>query len=247
MHEADIERRAHEAAKEAISARLEAAVADVTPATAARLLRDAHAEWQAIGPVPRAHEGRVEKRFHAAVAQVQHQVDQARRAAGLAQAGILRDKLRLVQELEQALVDGPAEHADWDARWSGLAPLDAELERTLRTRFDAALRALQGSDAERAGYARLLDDNRDPLLHELLRMEIGHGIDSGAEFARERLKLQVEVLQSSLKSGHTAGRGVDQAGSAVQLRALVALPASFDARTASRLEQLALRLAREGK
>lgn len=254
MHEADIERRAHEAAKEAISARLEAAAADVTPAAAAKLLRDAHAEWQAIGPVPRAHEARVEKRFHAAVALVQQQVDQARRAAGLAQAGMLRDKLRLVQELEQAVADAgtsasapPA--ADWEARWSALSALDAELERTLRTRFDAALRALQGDAAARAGYARMLDDNRATLLHELLRMEIGAGIDSGAEFARERLKLQVEVLQSSLKSGHAngrAGQGTGQ-GPAAQLRALVALPALIDARTASRIEQLAVRLVREGK
>jgi hypothetical protein len=41
MHEADIERRAHEAAKEAISARLEAAAPDLTPAAAAKLLREA--------------------------------------------------------------------------------------------------------------------------------------------------------------------------------------------------------------
>jgi hypothetical protein len=249
MHEADIERRAHEAAKEAISVRLEAAAADVTPATAAKLLRDAAAEWQAIGPVPRAHESRVEKRYHAAIAQVQHHADAMRRAAGLAQAGQLRDKLRLVQELEQAVAapDGP-DGADWEARWSALAPLDGELEQLLRTRFDAALRALaEGRD----GYARLLERNRDTLLHDLLRAEIRAGIDSGPEFARDRLKLQVEVLQSSLKSGQKSGHkdgGKDGHGAnAAQLRELAAFPALADARTASRIEQLFMRLAREGK
>jgi hypothetical protein len=246
MHEADIERRAHEAAKEAISARLEAAAAGVTPATVGKLLREAQAEWQAIGPVPRAHEARVEKRYHAAVALVQQHADQARRAAGVAQAGMLRDKLRLVQELEQAVAVGGAGDVDWDARWSALPPLDADMERTLRTRFDAALAALRGSPDDRAAYARTLEENRAKLLHELLRQEIGAGIDSGPEFARERLKLQVEVLQSSLKSGQGAGRGA-QGGATAQLRDLCALPALADARTASRIEQLALRVAKEGK
>ncbi|QNA89569.1 DUF349 domain-containing protein [Massilia sp. Dwa41.01b] len=59
-HAADNERRAHETAKEAISARLEAAAPDATPASAGKLLREAAAEWQAIGPVPRAHEARRE-------------------------------------------------------------------------------------------------------------------------------------------------------------------------------------------
>jgi hypothetical protein len=254
MHEADIERRAHEAAKEAISARLEAAAPGVTPATAGKLLRDAAAEWQAIGPVPRAHEARVEKRYHAAVAQVQHHADLAKRAAGLAQAGQLRDKLRLVQELEQRIVtpDEAAPDTDWEARWNALPALDAELERTLRGRFEAAQASLANQDEGREAYAQLLERNRDKLLHELLRAEIRVGIDSGPEFARERLKLQVEVLQSSLKSGHKGSQGSQGAGNAggassAQLRELCALPALIDTRTASRIEQLFMRLAREGK
>jgi len=242
MHEADIERRAHEAAKEAISARLEAAAPEATPATMGKLLREAQAEWQAIGPVPRAHEARVEKRYHAAVALVQQHADQVRRAAGVAQANQLRDKLRLVQELEQSVADaGEGDGVDWEARWSALPVLDAELERTLRGRFDAAVRALSEG---RAAYAKLLESNRGILLHDLLRMEIGAGIDSGPEFARERLKLQVEVLQSSLKSGQKNG---NPATPGAQLRALLALPALADARTVSRIEQLSMRLAKEGK
>jgi len=245
MHEADIERRAHEAAKEAISARLEAAAPEATPATMGKLLREAQAEWQAIGPVPRAHEARVEKRYHAAVALVQQHADQVRRAAGMAQASQLRDKLRLVQELEAVVAGGEGGGeggaSDWEARWSALPALDAELDRTLRTRFDAAVQALA---AGRAAYAQLLERNREILLHDLLRMEIGAGIDSGPEFARERLKLQVEVLQSSLKSGQKNGNA---ATPAAQLRTLLALPALLEARTASRIEQLSMRLAKEGK
>jgi hypothetical protein len=183
--------------------------------------------------------------FERSLQHVQQHVDQARRAAGVAQAGLLRDKLRLVQEVEDAVASAAAFDTDWEARWTALPALDAEMERVLRTRFDAALAALLGSPEAKAAYARELEDNRVTLLHDLLRLEIGAGIDSGPEFARERLKLQVEVLQSSLKSGHGA-RGA-QDGVAARLRDLCALPAFVDARTASRIEQLALRLAREGK
>jgi hypothetical protein len=240
-HAADAERRSHEQAKEDICARLEAAAPEATPAAAGKLLREAAAEWHAAGPVPRAHEARIEKRYHAAVALVQHHADLARRAAGQALANVVRDKLHLVQELEAAVAN-PADDAaaarDWPARWTALPAADAAYEQVLAARFDAALAALaSGRDA----YAHLLEQNRAQLLHDVLRLEIAAGIDSGAEFARERLKLQVEVLQSQLKSGHKP------AGHATELRQLCALPALADARTVSRIEHLLMRMAREGK
>ncbi|MEW6762697.1 MAG: DUF349 domain-containing protein [Pseudomonadota bacterium] len=239
-HALDAERRSHEAAKEALCVRLEAAAPDATPASAGKLLRDAAAEWHAIGPVPRAHEARIEKRYHAAIAAVQHHADVARRAAGMALAGAVRDKLRLIQALETALVnpDAHTNPADWHARWEALLPLEGGYEAVLRGRFDAALAAL---DNGREAYARQLEANREQLLHELLRLEIAAGIDSGAEFARERLKLQVEVLQSSLKSGQKPG--TQTAG----LRELLGLPALADARTETRIEQLLLRHAKDGR
>jgi len=249
-HAADAERRAHEAAKEALCARLEAAAPDATAATAGKLLREAAAEWAAIGPVPRAHEARVEKRYHAAVAAVQHHADVARRAAGLVLAGAVRDKLRLIQALEAAIVtpDAQTNPSDWRGRWESLLPLEGGYEPVLHARFEAALQALEG---DRKGYARQLEANRERLLHDLLRLEIAAGIDSGAEFARERLKLQVEVLQNSLKSGqrsgHGAGQGAGQGAASGGLHELLALPALADARTEMRIEQLLTRYAKDGR
>lgn len=239
-HAADAERKTHEAAKDAISARLEAAAPEATAASASKLLRDAAAEWQAIGPVPRAHEARVDKRYHEAIAKVQHHADLSRRAAGLALAGALRDKLRACQELEDSIAQTGQEisAADWRARWAALLPAGPDYDPVLHARFEAALSAL---DADRDGYARLLEANRPTLLAELLRQEVAAGIDSGAEFARDRLKLQVEALQSTLKAGQKPA----QRQSA--LHALCALPALADERTAHRIEQLLMRTAREGK
>lgn len=241
-HAADSERRTHEAAKEALCARLEAAAGDATPSNVARMLREAAAEWQAIGPVPRAHEARIEGRYQAAVAQVQAQVAQVRRAADTVLAGVVRDKLRLIQALETAIADpdsnaGTHTQGDgWRARWAALAPVDGGYEPILQKRFDAALAALEG---DRAAYARQLQENRPRLLNDLLRLEIAAGIDSGAEFARDRLRLQVEVLQSSLKSGQKPG------GNTAELRALLALPALADVRTETRIECLMLRQPKE--
>ena len=233
-HAADSERREHETAKEALCARLEAAALDAKPANVGKLLREAAAEWQAIGPVPRAHEARIDKRYHAAIASVQHHADAARRAQDTVLAGAVRDKLRLVQALETALAnpDAATQAADWRARWDALLPLDGGYEPILQARFEAALAALEG---DRAGYVQQLDANRERLLAELLRLEIAAGIDSGAEFARERLRLQVEVLQSSLKSGQKPG------SQTAELRALLALPALLDVRTETRIEHLLLR------
>ena len=239
-HAQDAGRREHEAARIAICEQLETGALEATPASAAKLLRDAASAWQAAGPVPRAHEARIEQRYQAAIATVHHHVDEVRRAVGAAQASALRDKLRLCMDAERAVMtSGEASNVDWQARWSALPTLDSVPERALKGRFDAAVAALTGDDAARAAHGALLEANRATLLQDLLRQEIAAGIDSGAEFARERLKLQVDVLQSSLKSGQ---KPVAQAA---QLQALLALPTAADDRTVTRIEQLLMRQARE--
>ena len=234
-HAADAERRTHQDAKEAISARLEAAADGIEPGAAGKLLREAAAQWHAIGPVPRATEARVDKRYHAAVASVQHHADIARRNAGLAQANALREKLRLCQALESALAQGmDIEPGQWSTRWDGMARLDPDYEKALEARLRAALDA--AAPGTRAAYVRALEQNRDQLLHDILRLEIATGVDSGPEFARERLKLQVEVLQSSLKSGQKPPT------QPAQFLQLCTMPALADARTSSRIEQLFARI-----
>jgi hypothetical protein len=133
-------------------------------------------------------------------------------------------------------VGGLTDAAGWQARWAALPPLGGEYERALQGRFNAALAALDAADGKRSAYAEQLERNRAKLLDEVLRLEIVAGVDSGAEFARERLKMQVEVLQSSLKSGQKP-----QTASAAYLQ-LCAMPALADARTTSRIEQLFRRI-----
>ena len=242
-HAADSERKGHLHAREAICAGLEAAAFDgddkAQLAAIAAALRDAASAWHGAGAVPRAAEAKITQRYQAAVAAVQAQADVIKRRAGAAQANALRDKLRLCQALEVTLgrddgaPDAAADAADWNGRWQALPALAAEYERALHGRFKAALGALDG---QRGSYAAQLEANRARLLDEVLRLEIVAGVDSGAEFARERLKMQVEVLQSSLKSGQ---KPLTQAAQYLQL---CAMPALADDRTASRIEQLFRRI-----
>ncbi|MBP1203628.1 hypothetical protein JOD97_001642 [Duganella sp. 1411] len=240
-HAADHERKAHLHAREAICKELETATFSgddkAQLAAIAKALRDAAAAWNASGTVPRAAEAKIAQRYQSAVAAVQGQADAIKRRAGAAQANALRDKLRLCQALESAISGAAgAENTDaagWQARWAALPPLAPEYERALHGRFTAGLAALDGN---RAAYAEQLERNRARLLDEVLRLEIVAGVDSGAEFARERLKMQVEVLQSSLKSGQ---KPLTAAAAYLQL---CAMPALADARTASRIEQLFRRI-----
>ena len=248
-HAADHERKSHLHVREAICAGLEAFTAEgddkARQAAIGKALRDAATAWHASGAVPRAAEGRIETRYRAAVARLQGEADAIRKRAGAAQANALRDKLRLVQALENAVAaPGPVDAEDWNARWAALPPLPADYERTLQARFNAALQAAAADAAPRGAYAGTLETNRSRLLADVLRLEIVAGIDSGAEFARDRLKMQVEVLQDSLKSGQKAGNGGAQAA---PFLALAAMPALVDERTASRIETLLRRSGAEGR
>jgi hypothetical protein len=238
-HAADHERKAHLHAREAICKELEEATFSgddkAQLAAIAKALKDAATAWHATGTVPRAAEPRINQRYHNAVGKVQAQADAIKKRAGAAQANALRDKLRLCQSLENAIgSNGDAiDVAEWQAKWAALPSLGNDYERALQGRFNAALSA---TDGKRSAYAQELERNRAKLLDEVLRLEIVAGVDSGAEFARDRLKMQVEVLQSSLKSGQKP-----QSATQAYLQ-LCAMPALADARTASRIEQLFRRI-----
>lgn len=225
---ADAERRQNLDAKEALCAVLEAVV-DTAETAIKTALREGRDGWSRIGQVPRATEGQIEARYKSAVTALQARLDAAKRAAAAAEHDALRAKLQLCRQLEQALADCMAPESGTEQNWQTLPLLAADTERAMRERFDAALKALQANDRQ---YASVLERNRATLAHALLRCEMMAGIDSPAELSRERLQLQVEVLQSSLKAGQKPV--ADDA----QLLRLLRLPALVDAQTCARIDRL---------
>ena len=229
---ADADRRQHLQAKEALCATLEA-IGDMPDAALSTSLREVKNAWNSIGPVPRASENQIEARFGSAVAAAQSRLDAVRRTALEAERDAVRDKLRLCQAAEAAIADVQAPEATvqatWRTAWQTLPVLPKNLEQAVCSRFDAALTALERCDRL---YAEMLENNRGILSQELLRAEIVSGIDSPSELSRERLQLQVEVLQASLKAGQKA------LTHETQLLRVLALPAHIDDRIANRIERV---------
>jgi DNA repair protein SbcC/Rad50 len=198
-----------------------------------QLLARSEAAWAGIGAVPRAQEAPLEQRRQAALAALRATLEQAKRAAGAAACDSLRGKLALCQELEQQLVTGSSfsaqERQQAHARWQALPALADAWEQALRGRFDALWVAVDGAGAE---YALQLEQNQPQLLQALLQLEILNGVDSPAEWSRQRLQLQVEVLAAKLKRGDAAE------SSQAQLVALCALPALTDHDASQRCARL---------
>jgi hypothetical protein len=228
---ADAERKQHLAEKEALCAALEAATGESAGAIG-KLMRETRERWGKAGYVPRAQESRIEARFAAANAALSKRLDQIKREAAQAEQGALQEKMRLCQVVEQALADGKDASPVAAEQWQAVPALSGETERVLKKRFDAGLAALEKKDA---AYAAQLEKNRAVLLQNLLRFEIVAGLDSPPELSRERLQMQVAVLQSTLKNGATNNRQD-------ALLDLCRLPALADEAAAKRLHVLLGRL-----
>ncbi|MBV8633966.1 MAG: DUF349 domain-containing protein [Burkholderiaceae bacterium] len=228
---ADAERKEHLAAKEALCAALEAATGE-TAGAIGKLLRETRERWAKAGHVPRAQEQRIEARYAAAVGALNKRLDQIKREAAQAEQGALQEKMRLCLAVEQALAEGKEDAPATAEQWQAVPALSGETERILKKRFDSGLAALQKKDA---GYAAQLEKNRATLLQNLLRFEIVAGLDSPPELSRERLQMQVAVLQSTLKNGASGNRQE-------ALLELCRLPALADAAAAKRLNTLLGRL-----
>ncbi|AIY40679.1 hypothetical protein LT85_1521 [Collimonas arenae] len=220
---ADAERRDNLRLREEQCAALEAALTQ-PEAGLAKILQQAQQDWTRGGQVPRTAQAQIDARFQAAVMAAQAVLDQSRRQAALAQADALRAKLVLCQKAEASIVSGEAGGLGAED-WQALPALAPAFEKALAARF---ARAVQNA----SGYAAALEAGRPLLAQELLRAEILAGGDSPAELSRERLQLQVEVLQASLKAG-AAAKNVDQ-----QLLHICGLSALMDDASLQRLLKL---------
>jgi len=229
---ADAERRKNFQAKELICAALEAAATSAGE-NGSKALREAKEAWTKVGAGPRATENQIDSRYKSAMSALEKELHTIKLAAIEAESNALRDKLRICREVEaavmQSLAADPRQMEKWRDAWQVLPKLPATFERAMRERLDVALIALEKGDAS---YADTLEKNRAVLLSTLLRCEILFSIDSPPECSRERLKLQVEVLQASLKAGQKS------LSPDAQLLQVCALPVNGDGNAMQRLERV---------
>jgi exonuclease SbcC len=190
--------------------------------------------------VPRAAEKAIEKRYRDAVATLQNLLqtaqDNAAAAARAAEASQIDERLAMCFALDAVLTQGAltVEEADaWRSRWQAvphLTPAARALEQVLTQRFEAVL-AGTAIDTASAGeaYLQYLQQERARFDDTLLEVEIALGLDSPPELSRQRMQLQVALLQSSMKAGAPVLSGRQQ------LARLCALPALADQATLTRV------------
>lgn len=234
----DAQRQMHLQEKESICAQLEqisGAGAAFDIAAAQTALQQARTAWARTGPAPRAAERAIEQRFRQAADTVQRLVqtaqEQAAAAALDAEAAQIDTRLAMCFALDAALAQGRAGAADvedWRARWQELPalPRASALEQVLARRFEGTLNAAShGAES----YAAQLERQREQFDDALLEAEVALGLESPPHLARQRMQLQVALLQSSLKAGAVAMSGRQH------LERLCALPALADQATLARI------------
>jgi exonuclease SbcC len=238
---ADAERNASLQEKTALCVSLEALAGDDPQegGNAARL-RDIRRAWEAAGPVPRAAQAALQARFDAALHAIDALADARQRALVQQRSIALTSRLQLCFTAEHQLATGApaAAAAALSAQWTGSPESTEPLAQPLQTRFIAAIAALTAADRT---YARLLEQNQPARDAQLLHLEVEYGIESPAQYTRERLALQVAGLQSAFRGGVS---GTSQASARVQLADLCSLPALTDSLAQRRFEQVVAALLR---
>ena len=216
---ADTERQANLDRKLALCAELEALLdsSQVSFHDLAQRFSAAAGKWHAIGALPRQLERSVEARYEALGKRLAKRRQQESKAAEQALLQGVRERSRMCECLETAVLENSLAEADRiglveDTRraWEALAPLDASQAPGLQQRFELAGRALAGESGARESLLDALPRNLARRLELCLQLEIAAGLESPAEFGEARLRLKVSRLADALshrQEGAVGGAG----------------------------------------
>lgn len=249
---ADTERKDNLRRKAALCELLEKAAADteLCDREGARVAREARADWDAVGQVPRAVMTALQARFNAAVRAVEARPAMLRQAALRRDCVVARQKLALCQQCENMLLardpirsamlgvtNATATVDALQTQWSAMPSLAGEAGTALTIRFETAMTALACDDST---HARVLEERQPERDAILLRLEVAAGIDTPAAFVRERLAMQVANLRSTFKDGIPVAPETGLA----ELAKLLAIPAFADPAAQLRMDRVFEALAR---
>ena len=234
--EADAQRKDNLAIKLGVCISLEEAIK--TPSiNLPQLLRQTAETWKNTASVPRAEEAATEQRYQTAVLAIkQYMQNISDRQREESKKRYLK-KISACQTLESGLANElNVEDAVQQANalmneLSNANGVASKLNSALQKRFDAARAAIENNDQS---YRNVVLKNVVNFDAALLQMEITSGIDSPPELSRDRLQMQVGVLQSSLKRGNDANSNSEL------LHRLLTMPVVLDAAKLQRLEKVFL-------
>ena len=236
--QADAQRQQQLLEREAFCAELETVVVQLEVAgmvPANERLKQAPLQWKSFGAVPKAAEAQIEQRFQTAVQSLSNRLQELQKQKKAAGKELFLRKLHLCVELEQTLASMGADLVESDRiraisdAWNQLNASLTKSHAPLVERFQNDIAALRRAEP---GFAERLKANQVEFDSTLLRLEIMCGVESPPELARERLQMQVEVLQQTMKLGSP-----DQIKSQL-FQSTVRQPVLLDAPRVARLEKL---------
>lgn len=165
-----------------------------------QIIDNASLAWRAVGHVPRAQEQAIEKEFQNQLLRLQERITQLQKQESQQQRQNIQSGLLICQKLDAELETDTLStdlRDKFAAEWQALALPASKLAKSMTRRFE---RVLNLPATEVAQYKRELQENIDQYDALCLHAEILLGIESTAVASQERLKKQVEVLQSALKN-----------------------------------------------
>ncbi len=179
---------------------------------------EAHAQWQAAGPLPKREMDRLERRYRAACGKFAKRLQAERQAQHQQARQCLYDKAELCQSLEwladrqlaagRDVVQLVAEREVLSRRFEALGEVQGAMGKGVAARYRRALVRLDRLAAENADLsalqAELVAEREDATQHRLelcLQLEIAAGIESPVDYRQARLAYQVALLAEQMKSG----------------------------------------------
>lgn len=176
----DDELRGHQAAREALIARLEAVPADVPAHDAKRTLAEVDQQWRQAGDAPRQEAARLDARYRAAREAVQQHLADAAKRQWQDTVDALLARHAACERREQHGAD-----AALDAEWAALPAVPAAWARALDARWTRG--AAPAADA--ATTDRLL-----------LQAEMALDIASPEAFQAARREMKLQAMKAALES-----------------------------------------------
>lgn len=195
-----------------------------------------------LGQIPRDSEAALEQRYQAATSLLKQRIANLEAQESRTGAEQLLQDLTLCQRLDNLLAadistdtlqqEKAAVEEQWKSDHAARKSKPSSMHVSLKNRFELTLQTLEGDSVARAVRVETMHKNLPKSDDLILHLEILLGVQSPETHSRERLKKQVEVLQTSLKSGN------EQEDKLALLAQILGLPVSLDSERQERLEKI---------
>lgn len=158
--------------------------------------------WEQLGQVPKPSVEKINKRYRDALQHAQKTLADIEVTEKLQLQNLLQKKSQLCARVEEFALSDKIAKSDAKLQkllenWKSLPALPTELEQTITERYRLATQALDKKGAQQK-LRDSLPKNLETLHALLLHLEILAGLDSPAEFAKQRMALQISRLSAAM-------------------------------------------------